>query len=114
MKPKKSYRQKPDSGKKRLKVNLQSRPNRTPDSRGRQEFPSDETDTGFDEEFDERDDAPVRANPIEGRAKGVRPLGKAAAMRASETAPIRKAEQAASAVAFPPSWTWFFDDCLPK
>jgi hypothetical protein len=117
MKPKKNHRQKPgaradkatDSGKKRLKMNLQPRGTR-------QELPpSEELADSEDDDFfdDEDDDEPTRAPPIIGKPKGVKPIGKSAALRASETASIRKAEQAASAVIFPPSWTWFFDDCLP-
>ena len=71
----------------------------------RQDLPTEDEDS-----FDE---APDFAKPIEGRAKGVRPVGKSAGLRASEMATIRKAEQAASAVTFPSSWIWFFDECLP-
>jgi hypothetical protein len=102
MKPKKNHRQKPgaradkatDSGKKRLKMNLQPRGTR-------QELPpSEELADSEDDDFfdDEDDDEPTRAPPIIGKPKGVKPIGKSAALRASETAgkgsllPARKLE----------------------
>jgi hypothetical protein len=99
MNPKKKNRQKPDSdsGKKRLKVNLAPRGSRAAAART-----SERTGQDF-----------PASPPIEGKPKSLRPIGRTASDRASEFAAIRKAEQAESAVVFPPSWTWFFDECLP-
>jgi len=104
MKPGKNRRQKPNSrreldadkgpktrfpsGKTRLKVNLRPRDERPEGARGRQDFPSSRRDAE-------------------------NPLPRSAGRRAAEDANERKTEQAATAVTFPPSWTWFFDDCLP-